>query len=601
MWKTILFIILFGISKFSISQFLTEEQYKIQTQLFIVDSLMKGNQGIYEKPLITRGSRYLCELKHNINHKPDKKFLGKYIIYCKDLHWEKIKNSLEKYALNVQSKFNVDILIYSVDNETPEELKSTIKKESTNLKGVTFIGDISAAWFEIHDDFYEKKYSQFPCDLFYMDLDGDWKDIDSNGLYDEHDGNQQPEIFVARIHPYFKSKDESEELTKFFTKNNRYYSMNYKDLNYKSFAFVDQDWQVFEDHKNDIRFVHGKNNYTHANPEKNGVKFNEQLYINTLTGQHGMIQFNCHSSATSHYLSDGSVISSQKIFNTKINAVSMNLFCCSALNWKAKLNLSPLMGAAYLFGNNNVQCLTGSTKIGSMLNFNHFYQPLGVGKCFGDAFVDWWHNGIEENHTSNTRSWHYGLSIFGDPMIQLGKQNYYSGNSEDLITISTPNENSCTDGRTYVDLEAQTNVEGEIIWNNGRQDNQIEVRPNKSTDYKLYVFDDDGNGYVISKRIDVRKPFNCRLPKKFYVRKKHYLEIDARSYSRAQKIEENYSFNWSCGGNEPLIKIRGEKDIVLKLTISGACRDEIVETKIIVLSSLEYFIRRYIFFKNDIY
>jgi hypothetical protein len=157
MRRTISFIILFSISKFSISQFLTEEQYKIQTQLFIVDSLIKGNQGIYEKPLITRGSGYSCELKHNINHKPDKKFLGKYIIYCKDLHWGKIKNSLEKYALNVQSKFNMDILIYSVDNETPEELKSNIKKESTNLKGVTFIGDISAAWFEINDDFNKKK------------------------------------------------------------------------------------------------------------------------------------------------------------------------------------------------------------------------------------------------------------------------------------------------------------------------------------------------------------------------------------------------------------------------------------------------------------
>ena len=117
----------------------------------------------------------------------------------------------------------------------------------------------------------------------------------------------------------------------------------------------------------------------------------------------------------------------------------------------------------------------------------------------------------------------------------------------------------------------------------------------------MYVFDDDGNGYVIFKRIDVRKPFNCNLPNKFFVRRKHYLNIDARSFTRVEKKDENYSFNWSLGSSEPTIEIRGEKDIVLKLTISGGCSEEKVESKIIVLSPLEYFIRRYIFFKNDIY
>jgi hypothetical protein len=81
----------------------------------------------------------------------------------------------------------------------------------------------------------------------------------------------------------------------------------------------------------------------------------------------------------------------------------------------------------------------------------------------------------------------------------------------------------------------------------------------------LYVFDDDGNGYVIYKRIDVRKPFNCNLPNKFFVRRKHYLNIDARSFTRVEKKDENYSFNWSLGSSEPTIEIRGEKDIVLKL------------------------------------
>jgi hypothetical protein len=601
MKKTTIFIFLFLITKLVTAQYLSEEQYKIQTQFFIVDSLLDGNQGIFEKQLITRGAIYECEMQYSLSHKEGSKNLGKYIIYCKKNHWKRIKNVLENYVKNVQSGLNLDISIFTVDNETPEELKKSIKNEQMNLKGVTFIGDVAAAWFEINDDFNKYGYSQFPCDLFYMDLDGEWKDEDNNGLYDDHTGNQQPEIFVARINPYLNANDETEELSEFFNKNSRFYSKNNSGTNYKSFSFIDKDWQIFEDHLNDIHFVHGRNNYNNASPKKNNDEFDEQLYLNTLTTQNGMIQFDCHSSPTAHYLSDGSIVSSKKILETKINAVALNLFCCSALNWKAKLNFSPLLGSAYLFGNNNVQCLVGSTKTGSMLNFDEFYKPLGVGKCMGDAFLDWWNNGIYENHTSNTRSWHYGMTIFGDPMIQLGKQNYYNGNSDKLVKISILNEESCADGKSYVDLEAKTNIDGNIIWSDGRQDNPIEVRPTKTTNYKLYVFDDDGNGYLTSKLIEVRKPFNCNLPVKFYVRKKHNLIIDARTYSRIKNVGDNYNFDWSIGGREPSINIIGEKDLTLKLTISGGCNQEQVVTKIIVLSSVEYFIRRYILFKNDIY
>ena len=66
--------------------------------------------------------------------------------YCNETYG---KHNLSKHLLICKAKPSREIIEISM---LRTEL-NIIKKESTNLKGVTFIGDISAAWFEINDDF----------------------------------------------------------------------------------------------------------------------------------------------------------------------------------------------------------------------------------------------------------------------------------------------------------------------------------------------------------------------------------------------------------------------------------------------------------------
>ena len=61
-----------------------------------------------------------------------------------------------------------------------------------------------------------------------------------------------------------------------------------------------------------------------------------------------------------------------------------------------------------------------SAKSGSMLAFEDFYRPLGLGRCIGDAFVDWW-RARGPNHDLNVRRWHYGLVLLGDPTLTWWK------------------------------------------------------------------------------------------------------------------------------------------------------------------------------------
>ncbi len=56
------------------------------------------------------------------------------------------------------------------------------------------VGSIPVAWFEMSDDFHGA--AEFPCDLFYMDLNGTWNDPDGDGKYSGHPTNVAPEIWV---------------------------------------------------------------------------------------------------------------------------------------------------------------------------------------------------------------------------------------------------------------------------------------------------------------------------------------------------------------------------------------------------------------------
>lgn len=54
-----------------------------------------------------------------------------------------------------------------------------------------------------------------------------------------------------------------------------------------------------------------------------------------------------------------------------------------------------------------------------MLSFDKFYTPLGQGKTIGESLKQWWITTFGTTHNDNTISWHYGMSIIGDPMVNF--------------------------------------------------------------------------------------------------------------------------------------------------------------------------------------
>ena len=109
------------------------------------------------------------------------------------------------------------------------------------------------------------------------------------------------------------------------------------------------------------------------------------------------------------------------VYNTEVSTIDpvahfYNLFCCSAGLYTQSSNAGCLAGH-YVFSKTHSLSVIASTKTGSMLNFADFYAPLANGASIGDAFLDWFILNAETGAGVDSRSWFYGMSVFGDPTL----------------------------------------------------------------------------------------------------------------------------------------------------------------------------------------
>lgn len=142
-----------------------------------------------------------CEYHINRNDNP---ILDKILIIVSDTIFENIPNYIIRYAHDIHKEYGCETLIYSVnDGGTYSDIKSIITSNSTDLNGCVLIGDIIEAQYHLDTvTIYGRTYrpDTWPCDLYYMDLNGTWIYSSTENAYCQHIGsNIAPEIFVGRI------------------------------------------------------------------------------------------------------------------------------------------------------------------------------------------------------------------------------------------------------------------------------------------------------------------------------------------------------------------------------------------------------------------
>lgn len=184
------------------SQVITETEYKQMSALLGNNIVIVGHDKVdymkYRKQYINHGFTHkkILSIDGLLTGNSEVK---KILILVKSSIYEMLSTKIERYAFDIYQAYGCEIVMECVSGEYPEDIKQLITSNATNLNGVVLIGDIIAAWYEIQNDHNKHEYRTWPCDLYYMDLDGSWEDGDGNGIYDTHTGKVQPEIFVGRI------------------------------------------------------------------------------------------------------------------------------------------------------------------------------------------------------------------------------------------------------------------------------------------------------------------------------------------------------------------------------------------------------------------
>lgn len=324
--------------------------------------------------------------------------------------YPKITNQVQTYISDLQDEGYV-VSFFTSSGGTDLDLKNFILSHATGLTGCVLIGDFPAPWYELDHWGHE----EFPCDLFLMDLDGEWKDNDKDNLWDEHQagsGDQGPEIFVGRIDASMMSGNEVTLMKNYLDKNHAYRIGESFTPDF-GLTYTEDDWVNILDMRIAMKHAYkGIEEIVAPDTERS-----DYLYNRVPNQSYAFVQLSCHSSSAAHHFTRGGKATNSQIKAEIPYAPFFNLFCCSSLRYTS----SDFLGGSYIYNSSATSLgVVGSTKSGSMLTFNPFYKPLGQGESLGESFRQWF-NALAP-YSESEKAWHYGMTVAGDPFLSKWKR-----------------------------------------------------------------------------------------------------------------------------------------------------------------------------------
>ncbi|MCK4528609.1 T9SS type A sorting domain-containing protein [candidate division WOR-3 bacterium] len=349
-----------------------------------------------------------------------------------------ISNELAQLISNLQQE-GYTVLSYQLSGGTPESLRSFLQTlySSNNIEGALFIGALPIAWYQIENDFSYGN-ADWPIDLFYMDLDGNWFDTleynsfyDSlvpgqDSVYDAHSGNVAPEIYVGRLLPTGIGNDTL-LIKNYLTKNNAY-RKDTIELQHRALVYVDDDWEYWAPwYAADVALLYSDTLLVSDPETTRATDYRERLdtvrawvsvFVHSWPAGH---QFHYNNYASVDYYMSTEYTSQDPPSNF------YNHFACSF----ARYTTSGYGGGRSIFNQSYGVGEVGSTKTGSMLEFYYFYLPLSQGKTLGEAFKDWFTHIAQGGFNHTELCWHYGMTLLGDPFLKP------TGHTTGIVEVET--------------------------------------------------------------------------------------------------------------------------------------------------------------------
>jgi len=341
---------------------------------------------------------------------------------------DQAKPRIDRYVQDIHVGHECPVALETIEGGSPESLKALIREYyAAGLSGVVLIGRLPAAWFEVPNDHYWWEggygYANWTCDLFFMDLDGQWEDRDGNGIYDFHTqglGDRGPEIFIGRIDASTMGSygTEVELLARYLDKDHTYWAGDLEFQNY-GLVYTDHDWANTSTYY--FRNLYGLGHYDALKWQDsldNRVYKQDYLDLRLPDTFYGFTQIWTHAAYTHHSFHMGGDCYESEVNSRNPRSLGYNINGCHACDWAAGLG-NYFLGGGYIFNHSpSSLAVVGTTKVGGMLGFESFYQSLGENHCLGTAFLDWFADRLHSSEEYGfILGWHYGMVLIGDPLI----------------------------------------------------------------------------------------------------------------------------------------------------------------------------------------
>ncbi len=326
---------------------------------------------------------------------------------------------VDQWVADIQSE-GTSVSVVEITYADPVEIRAWLSDlYADGLEGVVFVGDIPAPW-SCTVESSARSNETFPSDYFYMDLDGVWEDnwvgypgigtAGQDDIYDGWSGDLFPEIYTGRIVTSVLPLGDEYDLIEAYLTRLHEWRLN-GDPFPNALCYVDDDWAnwgnsykvAMENLYDDVELVNQPISATNGTDYRN----------NRLQAGYTWISPFVHSGPTSHAWSPGPSTTAGHVWTDNPPSRFYNLFACS----NCRFTTNWCMGSAYVFGTDTGIAAIGSTKSGAMLQFEHFYTPLGNVSSFGEAYEAWWNYIISGGFTQNEQYWHLGMVILGDPTV----------------------------------------------------------------------------------------------------------------------------------------------------------------------------------------
>lgn len=327
-----------------------------------------------------------------------------------------LKEELSCLLEDIEEERKYEVSIEVVKKRLPGQIKN-ILRNTKNLAGCIMIGDIPSVSFEYEwEENGKQERSVFLTDLYYMDLNGYWRDNDEDGIFDEHSGHIEPEIWVGRLKAPASGKSET-KLLKYYFNRNHLYRIGAFTFPHRALLYIDDFHrsdgiyiEFVDEFEDDLERV-----FDHVIVVDDDTTTIATDYARRLKDGWCLVRLIAHGGTDDHHFlvegeNDGKITASE-IGSLNPRAFFFLITSCSNFNYEAE----NCMGGSYVFSKYGLLAIgqTGHHDVLVTLQ-DVFFDKLNEAD-FGSAYQEW----LIQNLRNGRKDSAMNASLIGDPTLTI--------------------------------------------------------------------------------------------------------------------------------------------------------------------------------------